>query len=103
MERQRWCSAAKSGHEVVLRLLLAKGADVNAMKRDGETALVLAAGTGHEAVLRLLLEKGADVNAMKRNGETALVMAAKKGHEAVVQPLLEKELTSKRRRIERRR
>jgi ankyrin repeat protein len=56
----------------VVRLQLENGADVNAMKRNGETGLVFAAGKGHEAVLRLLLEKGADVNAWE-DGETALV------------------------------
>ncbi len=48
---------------VVLRLvdlLLSKGADVNARRRDGMTALHSAAYRGHVRVIRLLLDAGAD-------------------------------------------
>jgi ankyrin repeat protein len=80
--------AAERGHEAVVRLLLEKGADVEAKTTFGETALPIAARGGHEAVVRLLLEKGADVEA--NNGWTALHWAAGVGHEAVVRLLLEK-------------
>jgi ankyrin repeat protein len=46
----------------VVRLLLEKGADIEAKTNGyGWTALYRASGGGHEAVVRLLLEKGADV------------------------------------------
>ena len=52
--------AAKRGHEAVVRLLLEKGAELEAKEDDfGQTPLSLAAGWGHEAVVKLLLEKGA--------------------------------------------
>jgi hypothetical protein len=82
--------AAQRGHEAVVRLLLEKGADVEAKGRFRETALIGAARGGHEAVVRLLLEKGADVEAKDEYGGTALVGAAEGGHEAVVRLLLEK-------------
>jgi hypothetical protein len=83
--------AAANGHEAVVRLLLEKGADVDAKDRlDGRTALIRAAEGGHEAVMRLLLETGADVEAKdRRGGWTALVKAAASGHEAAVRLLLE--------------
>ena len=83
--------AAEGGHEAVVRLLLEKGANVNAKEDNGETALHEAAWGGHEAVVQLLLEKGANVNAKENNREkTALHPAAMRGHEVVVQLLLEK-------------
>jgi ankyrin repeat protein len=82
--------AARNGHEAVVRLLLEKGADVEAKAKYGETALSWAAANGHEAVVRLLLEKGADVEAKAKYKGTALSWAAENGHEAVVRLLLEK-------------
>ncbi|RYP70906.1 hypothetical protein DL771_005156 [Monosporascus sp. 5C6A] len=86
--------AAEQGHEAVARLLLDRGADVNAedVNVDGETALILAAKQGHEAVARLLLDRGAEVNAKSINSisETALIGAVRQGHEAVARLLLDR-------------
>ncbi|OBT40534.1 hypothetical protein VE00_08988 [Pseudogymnoascus sp. WSF 3629] len=61
-------SAAANGHEAVVRLLLEKGAHIEAKFNRGCTTLHKAADNGHEAVVRLLLEKGADVEAKDNNG-----------------------------------
>jgi ankyrin repeat protein len=42
-----------------VRLLLERGADVEAKDKEGGTALNWAAGLGHEAVVRLLKSAGA--------------------------------------------
>ncbi|KAF2675923.1 hypothetical protein K458DRAFT_437678 [Lentithecium fluviatile CBS 122367] len=55
-------AASVRGHEAVARLLLDKGADVNAQGGDFGNALQAASYGGHELVVRLLLDKGADVN-----------------------------------------
>ncbi|KAN0120109.1 hypothetical protein V8E51_002317 [Hyaloscypha variabilis] len=55
--------AAKRGHKGIVKLLLAKEADVNAADGDGRTPLRWAFENGHVDVVKLLLEKGADVNA----------------------------------------
>jgi len=72
------------------RLLLEKGADVNAQGGEYGNALQAALVEGHVAVVRLLLEKGADVNAQGGEYGNALQAASNAGHEAVVRLLLEK-------------
>jgi ankyrin repeat protein len=78
------------GHEAVVKLLLGKGANVDAADKDGRTPLSYAAESGHEAVVKLLLEKGANVDAADKYGRTPLLIAARIGHEVVVRLLLEK-------------
>jgi ankyrin repeat protein len=56
-------TAARTGRTDALKVLVAKGANVNAQEsRRGETPLVWAAAQGHAAAVRLLIELGADVN-----------------------------------------
>jgi ankyrin repeat protein len=76
-----------------VKLLLDKGADVNApVNAQGGgygNALQAASHTGHEAVVKLLLDKGANVNAQGGRYGNALQAASHTGHEAVVKLLLE--------------
>jgi ankyrin repeat protein len=48
-----------AGHREVVKLLLAKGAEINAKDKNGKTALILAARTNHPDVRQLLIEAGA--------------------------------------------
>jgi ankyrin repeat protein/rubrerythrin len=82
--------AAFGGHVDTVRLLLEKGADVNAKEAVVGTALTDASNAGRLEVVRLLLEKGADVNAKNKDGGTALTAASCTGHLEVVRLLLEK-------------
>jgi len=59
----------------VVKLLLDKGADVNAQDSAGETALWYAASKGHTDIVRLLLDRGAGVNVKNYLHRTALVLA----------------------------
>jgi ankyrin repeat protein len=82
--------AAEYGHYELARLLLDKGADVDAQGGYLGNALQVASYEGHEVVVRLLLEKGANVNAQGGLYGGALRAASSIGHEAVVRLLLEK-------------
>lgn len=66
--------AAAHGSIETLRLLLDKGADVNARNTGGATALMWA--VSDLAKVRLLVERGADVNVVASGGRTALFLAA---------------------------
>ena len=59
------------GHVEAARLLLEKGAAVDAKDEHGQTPLVRACLTGHVEAARLLLEKGADRTLKTKNGNTA--------------------------------
>lgn len=70
--------AAMIRHTDVARLLIERGADVNAREANGKTPLLQACtcrGKAHGVrrdMLELLLDSGADVNARDRRGHTAL-------------------------------
>jgi|GEM_PF-2666572 len=57
----------------IARLLLEAGAQANARGRDGNTALLLAAGRNSPAAVALLLEHGADPSAANQDGTTPLM------------------------------
>jgi hypothetical protein len=82
--------AAEHGHQRMVKLLLDKGADVNAQGGDYGNALQAASKGGREQIVKLLLDKGADVNAQGRRYGNALQAASKGGHEQVVKLLLDK-------------
>lgn len=87
---QLW-EAARTGDATAARELIAKGADVNAKFRYGQTPIFKAAERGNTEVVKVLLEKGADVNVRDTfYGATALTWAADKGHFEVVRALLDK-------------
>ena len=71
------------GHVAVARLLLRKGAHLEARNDKGSRPLHAASLSGHENVVRLLLDKGADVSAEADVGGTPLHAAALGGHEGV--------------------
>jgi hypothetical protein len=80
--------AAENGHDGMARLLLDKGAEVNAQGGHYGNALYAASQGGHEQVVKMLLDKGADVNAQGGHYGNALQAASSRGHEQVVQVLL---------------
>ncbi|TRX90855.1 hypothetical protein FHL15_008259 [Xylaria flabelliformis] len=82
--------AAGNGHEILVRLLIKKGANFNAKNNARYTLLHLAVQNGHEAIARFLLEKGADLKAKNKDSCTPLHLAAQNGHEAIARFLLEK-------------
>jgi len=72
--------ASCGGHAAIVRYLLSKGADVDAVGHDGHTPLLIASVYGHARVVRVLLEHGANLFAQDRGGATALRLAKERGH-----------------------
>ena len=66
--------AAEVGSLDAMRLLIDRGADVNAQNAFGSTALMWS--VSDPAKVRLLLDHGAQVNTPARSGRTALIIAA---------------------------
>jgi len=77
----------------MVRLLIEKGADINAKNNDEETPLHRAVWQSNLDVIRLLIEKGATVNAKGNGGRIPLHEAAFKGNPEVVRLLIEKGAT----------
>ena len=72
--------AASYGYGKMVRLLLDKGAFINALGEGGETALMAAVAMDRRDVVRLLLQRGAAVNVRDKEGNTALMKAASTGY-----------------------
>jgi ankyrin repeat protein len=71
--------AASAGSVETVNLLIARGADVNAVEsRKGQTALMWAAAERHPEVVKTLIDHSADVHAASKSGFTSLVFAAAK-------------------------
>lgn len=79
--------AAIKGNIDFAKVLLAKGADINA--NYGWTALHYSASTGQTAMTRFLIDNGAAVNARTERGVTPLYMAARIVATPTVDALLE--------------
>ncbi|HEX4682110.1 MAG TPA: ankyrin repeat domain-containing protein, partial [Gemmatimonadaceae bacterium] len=74
-------TAARTGQPELLRMLLARGADINAREKwYGETALIWATAENHAEAVRVLIDRGADVNQTstmltyerRRNGQSLM-------------------------------
>jgi ankyrin repeat protein len=94
--------AARAGDHAVMRLLLEHGADASLTTKDGNTALMLAAGVGYrdkntkgseadalEAV-KVALAAGLDVHQTNARGESPLHGAAFRGADSIVQFLADR-------------
>jgi ankyrin repeat protein len=81
--------AAIYGRTDVVRLLLERGADINAGDDSDITALQYAAEEGHEEVVSILLSCGADSSRRGSSGLTALILSSFSGRLDVVQHLLQ--------------
>ena len=76
--------AAHNGFMSIVKMLLDRGADVNAQ---GGVALQIASSDGHLELAEMLINKGADVNAQSEWG-SALKAALEEGHVEIAQMLI---------------
>ncbi|KAJ5653328.1 hypothetical protein N7490_000331 [Penicillium lividum] len=82
--------ASLNGHDGIVKLLLERGADVNAQGGYYGNALQAACYQGYDTLAQMLLERGADVNAQGGYYGNALQAACSRGHDTIAQILLER-------------
>jgi cytohesin len=84
-------TAAKSGFDEYVTILLARGADPNIADRQGRTPLSRAFDTRHWDIATQLVRGGAKLPdaPLNKTGETLLHKAAKAGHVELIQALLD--------------
>ena len=82
-------TAAYNGHLAICRLLIDKGAQLEAKSGGSRTPLHGAARHGHVDIVRLLCDRGADVEARDNGGRRPLHRAAYNDHISVVKELIE--------------
>lgn len=83
MKVQPLHSAAAGSHTRICAMLIAAGADVNAVQQDGYTLLHAAAANGCDELVNLLLKHGADKTAQLSSGKTPADLAADAGHDGL--------------------
>lgn len=83
-----WERAARRGDVATVRSLIAEGADVDALDRHGQTALMLAAHRGHLPLVEALIAAGADLNVTAKYRLSALMLAVIAGHAEVARRLI---------------
>lgn len=75
-------------HAEVLKVLVSKGANLNARNPRGQTPLMMLASGGQLDLVSYLLQSGAEIDARDELGNTALLWATYWGHREVIARLL---------------
>ncbi len=82
--------AAADGDVELVKLLLDRGAKINAATQDGWTALHFACLRADEGLVQLLLDRTADVSMTTGSGLSALSIATSEGDREIVTLLLDR-------------
>jgi ankyrin repeat protein len=80
-------AAVSNGDLEIVRMILERGADVNARQQNDYTALHGAAGAGRMDLVELLLAHGADPSAVTDDGKTPADVAQERGQAATASRL----------------
>jgi ankyrin repeat protein len=84
---EEWERAARQGDSQSLAAQIAAGADVNALDRFGQSALMLTAQRGHLEAVQVLIRSRADLNKTAKFGMSAIMLAVVNQHESVARAL----------------
>jgi len=87
-------AAAAGNNDNTVRLLVARGANVNAQNEQGERALSFLVRNGNHAAMKLLLGAGAIVHYTDRDGRSPLMLAVLKRDSVAVKELLRQGVTA---------
>lgn len=99
-EREKLTSLLmEAGNPDIARLLIEKGAVVNATDTHKQTPLMQQIGQGKNDVAKLLIEKGADIHAVDAQGLDLMDRAVDNGQEELVKSLIEKGINVKSKRF----
>ncbi len=79
-----WEQAARGGDAGSLSAQLAAGADVDALDRYGQSALMLACLAGSLEAVQVLVRAGANLDVTAKYSLSAAMLAAVNGHEEIV-------------------
>lgn len=85
--KSSWEQAARAGDAASLSDQLSSGADVDALDRYGQTALMLSCLAGSLEAASVLVRAGANLDVTAKFGLSAAMLAAVNGHEAIVRLL----------------
>jgi ankyrin repeat protein len=84
--------AVKNGQMEMVKFLLGKGADVNAVNKSGRTVLMEAVLAGSPDMVKAIAEAGAELNRKNKSGEkTAMDYALEVNHSGILEYLKSKE------------
>jgi serine/threonine-protein phosphatase 6 regulatory ankyrin repeat subunit B len=75
--------AAEGGHDRVVSLLVARGADINYADKTGTTALIGAVKGAKTSTVKLLMQIGANPQHLDKPGNSALYYASRAGHHEI--------------------
>jgi len=79
---------ASRGYPEIVKMLLARGAKIDAAENDGDLAIAHACESGDLTSAQMLLAAGSDIHHINKNGHSALMLAAREGHDALVSLLI---------------
>ena len=95
--------AARDGQLKIAQTLIAQGAEVDWIDREGVTPLILASFKGHVELVKLLLSQGADTTIHDQWNRTALDYAVRRGEDDEIAQLLRTARSRQLGQLERRR
>lgn len=82
-----WCASA-AGHSAIVKLLVERGANVNAVTCTHSSPLRAACFDGHFSIVKYLVDRGADIEIANRHGHTCLMISCFKGHLSIARLLV---------------
>lgn len=90
VNKQGWTPlhyAAASGDNEIVKMLMDKSAQLDALSPNGTTPMMMAARNGHILTIKLLLDAGADASLKNQRGMTAIDFASAGGYKDIVEGL----------------